>query len=983
MNHEAEKYLESQPVGAGPLSGPSSSPPPTATQELRDELKHAMEEIESRLRFAWRKAWILLDRWEPRLLEYIKELLERFNDFLEQEIQRHSWADRLKNLLEGIVADRSFSELAEKLLGALSQADASDSAAVARWFTDNALDICYLAALAHFRSSVDPMLAKNLDQLFSAVGLRCERKPLPSFPRKEQGHEIWDFQPTQSKSVQVASVQVILRPTRPAAGQSVLAEAYVHRVSGPQTSVGLLRNLQKFLDEELDSALHDELARESKGGGPKELVREFFALCRPNVLLPGEYKRRAFELLNVIWGKLGGYARQAPTAPAATIKSSGVGETQPRNDDELLIGKQSETFGAGSSEITLDASSEAESSPPSPLGAISEEKTVGALWQLLGLWQQFCDELLGLAIQPKVDPAQRRLNFSASEFLREIFGSDLRINYEYVKVTPGHNGLPQVTVSSIEFTLEGAMSAQKPAEPGQLLELDSFWCAQFRNPCKWKLAVEAGSLAVEPGSSFAQVANLPPVDKLSPPEPPSSLEDWRKLLGTWRKLAAWALLESTSSEGGHGSSSGPIAKRFERLGNEISQQLTSPEMGSWVQNLLKIAAGFIQRPEEVRKAASAWGRAFEKVTGVQWFPPIDWDSGAVKIDDWKGAIQAGSITFDYNPQHPCGTVVDVKNFGTDWKKSKVKVSLGQQGQNEYLDAAYRIWLNGKTISEQEQRTVSNLWYKLLADEFLAAWSGKGKLPLAKVQGYLDGLLEKVTTLLAASQSGWSQNLIALLDAIKAWAGRYGFRIIPENLGPGLTWQSLKDDEYQYCEFHFADALPADKVVVEVRKIGWQHPDSSRAAEIVVKSSPPPGFREIAFALGEASELPEEQRRKLIAHLRDWPRKWVSASKQGGEQARKDLVKSFYSDLAVCFRSSLEPAKIGALWQRLRPGFEKLLTVCDLQLWGPRTYDEARDERFCFRVGQVPSGAKNFRVLMPGLKDGNQTVVSATIELYRG
>ena len=941
-----------------------------------------MEEIESRLRFAWRKAWILLDRWEPRLLEYIKELLERFNDFLEQEIQRHSWADRLKNLLEGIVADRSFSGLAERLLGALSQADASDSAAVARWFTDNALDICYLAALAHFRSSVDPMLAKNLDQLFSAVGLRCERKPLPSFPRKEQGHEIWDFQPTQSKSVQVASVQVSLRPTRPAAGQSFLAEAYVHRVSGRQTSVGLLRNLQKFLDEELDSALHDELARESKGGGPKELVREFFALCRPNVLLPGEYKRRAFELLNVIWGKLGGYARQAPTAPAATIKSSEVGETQPTNDDELLIGKQSETFGAGSSEVTLDASSEAESSPPSPLGAISEEKTVGALWQLLGLWQQFCDELLGLAIQPKVDPAQRRLNFSASEFLREIFGSDLRINYDYVKVTPGDNGLPQVTVSSIEFTLEEGMSGQKPAIPGDLLELDSFWCAQFRNPCKWKLAVEAGSLAVEPGSSFAQVANLPPVNKV----PSSGLApDLEK----WTKLAALALLESTGSDGGQGSAAQPMAEEFKNLGDEIRQRLTSQEMGSWVQDLLKIAAGFIQQPEEVRKAASAWGRALEKAMKRQWLPPIDWDSGEVKIDDWAGAIQAGSITFTYNPKYPIGTVVDVDNFATDWKGSKFKVSLGQWGQNKSLDAAYLIARTVKRIGKEEPGTLSNLEAlsnlpnQVLAAEFLAARSGTGGLSLEKAVEYLDGLLGDVTRLVGRSQGGWSQNLIALLEAIKTWAGTHGFRIIPENLGPGLTWQSLKDDEYQYCEFHFADALPADKVVVEVRKIGWQHPDSSRAAEIVVKSSPPPGFREIAFALGAASELPEEQRRKLIAHLRDWPRKWVSASKQGGEQARKDLVKSFYSVLADNFRSSLEPAKIGALWQRLRPGFEKLLTVCDLQLWEPRTYDEARDERFCYRVGQVASGAKNFRVLMPGLKDGDQTVVSATIELYRG
>ena len=947
-------------------------------QELREEAKLHLEEIQSRLQFAWQKAWLLLDLWEPQFLANLSSFLERLCQFLEREVERLSHPSRLSAVFRSLAEIPTLGTLVSNIEGAIFTADSSDAGNIARRLIECAPSICYLAGLVFLHTKVDPSVENSFKQLLlalRAVGIQLEVRPQTQFPVSPPEYEFWEFRGGPNEdSVRVESLRVSLKPVfpRPEPGKSLPAETYIHAVFAPAELGELLEKLWTFLEERVTPEMEQRLGVPGQGLGPKRMLRKFFEACQANRSPGEEYKRQAFELLNAIWQEIGVQGQfpereevaQAPPAAQSKVQERGISPGlsaagSPKKPPE----RGTATAYSGRRDF--------------PAG----EKPVDTLWDLLRLWQEFCERVLQISIKPRVSHRERKLHLDGFK------GYPLTD----IKLKGTDESSLEVSVGPCEIV---AVKSET-GSPGEVVSLDRFWCHQFPARCRWKAKV--------PGSSeYWEIATLPPLEEsLLPQGTVSSLREWQKWAGI-------LLLDPNCQQ---------ASKQFEKLKSALRQDFESGagEAGECLQEFLRVASGLKQAPDKIARTAAVWGKALESFLGLRWYPPIDWDANRLSDQPlgWEVLEQAASRC-TYNSANPLGRVVSVERFSTTEKGARFTVSLGARGDNAYVDASSALLTSAHEVSQLFRKSAKevprwvleavNLCSHLLRLE-VGRWGGGGvpmepdsmEDSLATALENLLSVLQQATNLQFSSEDV-SAKLGQFAESIKEWAQVHGFEIIPhefEIVPRHFKFQFVVDDltpeERNFCGFEFDENLLPGEVQAVVEKFGWRHryrQDLKENPRMVVKIGPPRGYQELQRAFAQAVDAFPGHKEKLsvvlnkpLSLLNAWPERLSGTREANRKREMISLILYFYKELTLSLRDLL-PEEIEGIWEQLRSPMEVLLRDYDLRFWEPRSLLEAKDETKCVLVGPFQRAPNKFKVLMPGLSQGDALVATATVWLYR-
>ncbi|MCS7237877.1 MAG: hypothetical protein NZ899_06360 [Thermoguttaceae bacterium] len=888
-------------------------------QDRRMQANQLMKDFQERLRLAWLKALLLMDLWEPQLLQKGLEFLDEVIKFLDEVERLLTQGQWLLEVLRILSETPELRHLADELISDLSQLGGElDCEEV--WKRRE--KICRLAALTFCLGEAlgQAPLVEQFRELSKGLSRGGIRLTVERVQARSGGPVFWEFMKGPGELELHCLWATVSRAVSPGNVANQFQGCF-RVVTGPEEQLEIIRTVTKALEKfkEINAALSEE--------GQQILIR---ALSRKD---PGS-KADAFHYLNKLW--------QETLRWKASLRETAEPPPLVKLEEDLqIIGAVSSAPQSQLSYAVVGKQRRASSgvhagNPPQENGRV--------LNIAVSAWWRFCVEILGLEILPQLGAEDQagHLIWDFQPELEDIVGkkpSSVLVKDKREKLF-------------YEVKQLGLSPSRRAA-----VSFDAFWCREFPEERQWTVVV-----------------NLPPdLWQLINLENPKKLENVVKLaeiLRRWQiKLLQYAFRSDSSSK------VKVLSKaEMDRLRDDgFAQELHNLVCAAWGVD----AQGKVSRPEN--PLAKRWLEAVESFLGVRVYPrKREGDAGSAGFELPEGySLENIECVFDAALPR---TVVACKQFAVDPQRCRLVVSAGPlELATEIVRSAYQLHKAAREL----RKSCPNLPQAASLAELVESLIKHETFNYLEFKKFHDSdrseVLEKIIDYLNQLHHREPQAVqLQFLRSLEAWAQSFGYGILPSGYTPNFKWEKLAPEERKWAKFEFRDDVPCGTVIVEefgyIQK-GKQQP--IRPPSLTVSAGGMPTEWKILRKMVEDWDGGRELRDRLSTHLAKWPEEMV----RGG--SKESCTIGWYEtlcELPPATGASEQEEFWRCIRERFK---SEVLSGIKLFLWEPNSFSEALDERRCISINQCPPGANHFEVVFPGLQQSDGTlVVAARVRLIR-
>lgn len=896
-----------------------------ALQKRREEAEALRGQFLSRLRLAWLKAFVVLDLWEPRVLEkgieFLDELIQFLGDIEYLLATREGLLDVLAELSELPIVG----EWAGKLYRDLVRDGSKIVDAKTIW--ENRSNFCRLAActvpLAQLgiEDQVRPLLVKLEKELHRLnLGLQVEKHE-----PKHDDKVTW-VPLTREGNIEGVSVYVALHASPHGSESGKLHKEYFFVISAPKEVCGLLTEIDRAFTG-LEATRLAQVASDGRRLCMKALRQG----------LTQEEKTYCFKLLNALWR----HKRSLSQHQANTSEPV----EQPPDDESMIIGEQAANYPMFEPERTASPEQMVRHGTEPP----DEEQILN---RAIHAWWQFCKHILKLEVEPNLSFDQRsgRLSWSFSPRPRAAhFDDNGNIIVE--------DDRPQLSYR-IKFIPQG--------KPGELVDFDAFWCQDSRGGF-WQVT----------GAEHPEIQDLVALPTLAED---ADFKELARLFGEWRQRGVQLFFERDRAQ---------VMQLLADMKSRLDERAKEEQFAAEIDRFIRAAWGLDQegRPtRSVSEQAGKWLRFIKQRLGVTIYPSFDPKEKLYQSPAALHNYEIKNFSPHFNDR-PQGSIIGCRRFAFDPKLCKVTVSLGPESsapQSLRRAKALRDWalksITGVSPKNAEESRVveelKNLCWWAFKFEALAHL-GLRQFELGEKREHLRKILSSVNKFIRVVDAKWLTKTLAYL---RLWADSFDVIILPESFKPGCKFQDLNQEDRKWCRFQFREDLECGAVVAE--ELGWRWRDEPKAAhepKLLVSGGPTPTEYHLLERMVKEASCGEEIRSELLSQLEHWPRLFAEAGVGKDPLALQRCVMEWYHTLRGKLSGAIDVSR-QQLWQNLKKDFaEKILASVGLRFWNPSAFAEVlKSTARCIAVGNAAPGANDFEILFDGLQDAQGEVVVASI-----
>lgn len=926
-------------------------------RELQSRANELAKDFGQRLGFAWAKALLLLDLWEPELLNKARVVIDDLCKFLDELIRV---ASRRNPLLEALIALETQPELKEGIkelwqeLGeppALGQAYPRETL----WAARHA--ICDLVAKA--ACVARPEVKSSLGQLQSALkdaGFQLEWRS-EHLPAERQLPEKWEFKCTSAdSSLSVTCISVGLGEIRTSGIAQAPAGPHLRGlyvfVSGPENVVNSLNGISPLIKGE---GLISKL--------PAQIWKNWWqeASCLARRCISGtpqaDDKKKALELLNtclqLVNDSLSNGGKGSPRTPAGGTApgSSPTGARYPTIGDDTILGYGEDRPQQVGQQFSRPLGSTGLGTSGEEARSSSGIAMLGYAAKLLRVWWKFCRDVLNLNLFP--EPIVHTT--SAGEIMIGFQGSLPWVDLHFQGAD--RRGLK----FSTEDGLLTVWVSRDPSRSGpKILQGRGFWSWHGNSPsrCEWELST--GDCPDE----LWKIAQLGPISALPSPPPPRLAA----ILDEWYRKCCHLLSEADER-----------SEKLKNLCQDVRGKLLQPpfssELEQWYNEAMKSGAS-----GGISSGMAGWLRALTAYLGISFFPPGGPPGN--QVDPSRIDLNHSSIEFEF-ANSPRGEVLKVDRYALDPRRGKLTISLGKETEAprslRYAWYAWQLALQATDLNSLARKTEE------IFRKEAASYLTDQPFSASAVKEDLVQVLEEFVRLSQTEGPDFVSRADRILQCIRHWAKHYGFTVLPEEYKPGAEFSELSSVSWECCTFMFSDSEPFRSVKFE--RLGWRH---DRLGEVpprlLVSAGPAPeGYKVVRQRLEQWNSPDPEVRKVLLEELEAWPRIITEKAKFDPVKEgvlQKDCIGELYRRVTEILRGKEREVR-KALWDWITHQlWEEIFPQFQLSLWEPRSFDEARSGAFCKKWEPPEEGANDFEVIFPGVAWREKIFLAATVRLVR-